>query len=84
MLNDNTYDDGTDLDDDTYDGPLYPDIKVQLTGVDGNAFGILGRCLKTCKRADISADEVAKFTKEATSGDYSHLLATCVKWFECS
>jgi len=61
--------------------PKYPDIMIQLIGLDGNAFSILGRCRSAMKRARLPEFEINEFTKEATSGDYNHLLATCVEWF---
>lgn len=62
--------------------PKYPNIKVKLLGEDGNAFFILGRCLQAMRRAKISEKERDEFRKEATSGNYDHLLATCFKWFD--
>ena len=59
----------------------YPDITVQLVGKDGNAFAILGRCRMAMKKAQIPEEEISKFTKEATSGNYDHLLTTCIEWF---
>ena len=61
----------------------YPEIQVQLSGEDGNAFTILGRCRKAAKRGGVSAEEIENFTNEATAGDYDHLLQTCMKWFDC-
>lgn len=61
--------------------PKYPDIIIQLIGLDGNAFSILGRCRTAMKRARLLESEINEFTKEATSSDYNHLLATCVEWF---
>ena len=61
--------------------PKYPDIIIQLIGLDGNAFSILGRCRTAMKQARLPESEINEFTKEATSGDYNHLLATCVEWF---
>ena len=61
--------------------PKYPDITVQLTGKDGNAFYILGICLRAMRRAGLSQGERDAFQAEATSGNYDHLLATCMKWF---
>ena len=61
--------------------PKYLDIIIQLIGLDGNAFSILGRCRTAMKRARLPESEINEFTKEATSGDYNHLLATCVEWF---
>ena len=56
--------------------PKYPDVFVQLTGEDGNAFAILGRVRKALKKAGVDKAEIQAFTEEATRGDYSHLLAT--------
>lgn len=63
--------------------PKYPNITVKLVGEDGNAFAILGRVAHALRRAGVSADEIANFRKEATSGDYDHLLQTCMRWVDC-
>lgn len=60
--------------------PKYADVTVQLTGEDGNAFFILGTVMKALRRAGVPADEVTAFHTEATSGDYDHLLQTCMRW----
>jgi len=60
--------------------PKYPDIEVQLTGRDGNAFGILGNVQKAMRRANVSKEEINEFMEEATSGDYNDLLCTAMKW----
>ena len=65
-------------------GPKYPDIKVRLTGADGNAFAILGAVSKAMKRAGLDASARKEFTDEATSGDYDHLLQTCMKFVAVS
>jgi len=57
----------------------YPEIEVQLTGSDGNAFAILGKVSKALRRADVPQEEIEEFTKEATSGDYGNLLRVCMK-----
>ena len=62
--------------------PKYPDVNVQLVGQDGNAFVVLGLCARAAKRAGLSDEEIDAFMTEARSGDYDHLLATCIKWFE--
>lgn len=54
--------------------PKYPDVIVQLTGEDGNAFFIMGRVLKAMKRAGISDEECRAYTEHAMSGDYDNLL----------
>jgi hypothetical protein len=65
-------------------GPLFPQVRVRLTGTDGNAFFILGRVSKAAERAGVSQADVDQFMNEAMSGDYDHLLATCVKYFDVS
>lgn len=60
----------------------YPDIEVQLTGNDGNAYSILGAVSKALRLADASEDEIETFMEEATSGDYDNLLRTCMKWVD--
>ena len=58
----------------------HPEIEVQLTGEDGNAFAVLGKVRKALRRADVPQEEIEQFTKEATSGDYDHLLGVCIEW----
>ncbi len=62
-------------------GVKHPEITVELIGYDGNAFLILGRCSQAMRRAGLSQEERDEFQKEATSGSYDDLLATCMKWF---
>jgi hypothetical protein len=58
----------------------YPEIEVELVGHDGNAFAILGRISQAMRRAKLPKTEIDEFMKEATDGDYNHLLQTCMKW----
>lgn len=58
----------------------YPEIEVQLTGNDGNAFAIMGSVKKALKRAKVSSDEIAEYVKESTSGDYDNLLRVAMSW----
>jgi hypothetical protein len=60
----------------------YPDIQVRLVGEDGNAFAILGRVSKALKRAGVDRSDIDKFMAEAMSGDYNHLLRTCMAWVD--
>ena len=54
-------------------------VTVKLIGRDGNAFAILGAVKKALVRA--GHQELANdFIKEATSGDYNHLLATAMEY----
>jgi len=62
--------------------PKYPDISVELTGQDGNAFAVLGAVKKAMRRADVPHDEIQEFLDEAVSGDYDHLLQTVMATVE--
>lgn len=64
--------------------PKYPQIEVELTGHDGNAFAILGRVMSALRKNKVSQEDQALFMKEATSGDYDNLLQTCMKWVDVS
>jgi len=57
----------------------HPEVVVQLTGEDGNAFAILGTVRQALREAG-HTDDAAEFFAEATSGDYHHLLQTCMRW----
>jgi len=60
----------------------YPEVKVKLSGEDGNAFAVLGQVKSAMRRAGIAQEEISAFIKEATSGNYDELIATCMKWVE--
>lgn len=58
----------------------YPTMKVDLSTADGNAFAILGKVMSALRQGDVPDEEVALFMEEAKSGDYDHLLQTCMSW----
>lgn len=60
--------------------PKYPDIEVQLSGEDGNAFSIIGSVRQALRRANVPKEDVEAFTSEAMSDDYDNVLRTCMKW----
>jgi len=62
--------------------PKFPHIEVQLTGIDGNAFSVMGAVSREMKRDPEAKLLVDDFRIEAMSGDYNHLLQTCMKWVE--
>lgn len=70
--------------DPTSTGVRYPKIKVKLVGTDGNAFSILGNVRRALRKARVSQEEIEAFSAEAMSGDYNHLLATCMRWVDVS
>jgi hypothetical protein len=57
-------------------------IKIRLSGTDGNAFSILGKCTNEMRKHKATPEDIKSFRDEAMSGDYDHLLSTCCKWFE--
>jgi len=60
--------------------PKYPEVRVELSGTDGNAFSILARVSNEMKRAGVDKAERDAFFAEATSGDYDALLRTAMNW----
>ncbi len=51
-------------------------VNLDLVGVNGNAFMIMGAFRRQAKKESWSQDEIDAVLKEAKSGDYNHLLAT--------
>lgn len=55
---------------------------LRLVGEDGNAFAILGRARRAARSAGwLKNGKWEAYQKEATAGDYNHLLATTMEWF---
>jgi len=71
-----------EIDDPTLAPNGKPKVTVQLVGLDGNAFSILGRCMKAMRRAGWGTTEIRDFEAAATKGDYSRLLATVMEYVE--
>lgn len=61
--------------------PKFPNVTVQLTGEDGNAFFIAARVRQALTRAG-HREEAAEFFGEALSGDYDHLLQTAMAYVD--
>lgn len=51
-------------------------VTLELVGLDGNAFSLLGAFMRQAKREKWTEPEIKLVTDEAMSGDYDHLLAT--------
>lgn len=64
--------------------PKYPDIEVQLTGTDGNAYAIMGAVSQALRKHGVPAEEITEFTEESMSGDYDNLLQTAMRWVDVS
>lgn len=59
------------------------DVKVKLTGTDGNAFAIIGKVTQALRRNGHS-NIVKEFQDKAMSGDYDNLLVTCMEYVNVS
>lgn len=57
-------------------------LKVKLIGEDGNVFYILGKVLLALKKGGYNKKFQDEFIKEATSGDYNHVIATINDYVE--
>ena len=55
--------------------------RVKLIGEDGNAFNIIGRCLRVARAAGWNQTRIDAVLAEMKSGDYNHLLATAMDHF---
>lgn len=56
-------------------------IVVNLSDCDGNAYAIIGRVRNALRRAG-KVELVEEFATEAMSGDYDHVLQTCMQYVE--
>ncbi|MGY8909796.1 MAG: hypothetical protein ACKVIG_08050 [Flavobacteriales bacterium] len=51
-------------------------VNLNLIGVNGNAYAIMGAFRKQARKEGWSAEEIKAVIDEAISNDYPHLLAT--------
>ncbi len=56
--------------------------ELKLVGEDGNAFSIIGKAVREARRAGWDKEKIEKFQEEAMSGDYNHVLQTCMGYFD--
>ena len=54
--------------------PKYPEVEVQLSGRDGNAFAIMGAVKTALRRAGIDQAAIDAYLEDSMAGDYDHLL----------
>ena len=59
-----------------------PRPTVRLSGSDGNAFMVISKTIGALRKAGWQQDQLAAFQAEVTSGDYDHVLTTCMKYAE--
>jgi hypothetical protein len=58
----------------------YPNIHVQLTGEDGNAYAIMGAVAKALRNEGVPKAEIDKYHEESMAGDYDNLLRVAMAW----
>ncbi len=57
----------------------YPNITVELTGIDGNVFSIMGAVRRALESNEVPADDIKAFSEKCMSGDYDNVLRTCME-----
>jgi hypothetical protein len=57
-------------------------VNLELIGVDGNAYAIMGVFSRQARREGWSQDEIDQVLEEAQSGDYDQLLSTIMTYCE--
>jgi hypothetical protein len=62
----------------------YPEIEVELTGQNGNAFAIMAAVTSALRRNGVTQAEAKQYQAEAMSGDYDHLMQVTMDWVEVS
>ena len=51
-------------------------VEMELVGMDGNVFAIMGRFHKAAIKSGWSKEEISAVLKKAQASDYNHFLAT--------
>ena len=57
-------------------------ISLELEGLDGNAFSLIGAFSKQARREDWNENEIKEVIDECKKGDYDHLLKTLMEHCE--
>ena len=57
-------------------------VNLDLVGLDGNAFSLLGTFQKQARKDNWTPEEIKEVLDEAKSGDYDHLLFTLATYCE--
>ncbi len=53
-------------------------VKLNLVGLDGNAFSLMGAFSQAARRQGWNQEEIKVVLDECVSGDYDHLLQTLI------
>jgi hypothetical protein len=51
-------------------------VKLELVGLDGNAFAVMGAFQRAARQQGWTPEEIKSVITECMNGDYDHLLAT--------
>lgn len=62
--------------------PRYPEIRVQLTGENGNAFAIMGAVKAALKQNQVAPSEIDEYLQASMAGDYDALLRVAMEWVD--
>ncbi len=62
--------------------PKYPQITVQLTGNDGNAFAIMGAVKAALRENQVAPSEIDDYMTASMAGDYDNLLVVAMQWVD--
>ena len=54
-------------------------IKLNLVGLDGNAFSLMGAFQRAARKQSRTPEEIKAVLDDCMSGNYEHLLQTLVK-----
>lgn len=57
----------------------HPEVTVELSGQDGNAFAIMGAVAQAMRRAGIDKSAIDAYREESMSGDYDNLLRVAMQ-----
>jgi len=58
----------------------YPDIVVHLIGATGDMWSVVGQVRRAMMNANVPDDTIAVFVREATAGNYNHMIRVCMAW----
>ena len=61
--------------------PLFPAVHVQV-GRESGTF-LVAHCIKSALRQSVPSEIIEDFAYEALSQDNTHLLKTCLKYWDC-
>lgn len=64
--------------------PKYPNIKVNLSDIDGNAFNIMATITTALRKNAVSDEQVEQYLADSTASDYNNLLVTAAEWVTIS